>query len=437
MNKKFVIIVLMILVIFLLIGCSNVNTSTTDDEALENQKNIEGEDAKEEIDTTRTGIQEVIHNEVAIEEAVWSDDEKMVCFSRLIEENDYELYVWEVGQEKEKKLDGVLGCLYDISWSPNNKYVTVNSGTSNIHETLIILVNDMDVLVKIESYDGPIWSPDSSKMIFAITNDKKPIIDVESSGTTDLMIYDLNLMREEIIMEATGEYLYSPVSWDENGISYIKTYLDGNGTEEEYIYGKNDTGIGEYKFDNQEYSLDENKLFMDIKFPQLIESSNKEIENKVNAIISARVEEYKNMYYQDEEEKQYIYVNYEITKSEQNILSMVFNVSFSIEGVAHPTNFVYGVSIDLSKGEELKLDNILKSNIDSIGMLNALLNEKIGQLDYQLLSEYKGIEEGQGFYLTEDSLIIYYQEGIYTPHAVGPLLLTITFDEINDILVIQ
>jgi len=33
----------------------------------------------------------------------------------------------------------------------------------------------------------------------------------------------------------------------------------------------------------------------------------------------------------------------------------------------------------------------------------------------------EGIEDKQGFYLTDTSLVIYYQEYIYTPHAVGPL----------------
>lgn len=116
MNKKFVLIVLTALVIFILIGCSNVETSTTfDEEALENQEIIDAEEAKvEEIDTTKIGIQNVIDNEVAIEEAVWSNDEKMVCFSKLLGDGEYALYIWEVGNEKEKELNGVVGNLYDF-----------------------------------------------------------------------------------------------------------------------------------------------------------------------------------------------------------------------------------------------------------------------------------------------------------------------------------
>lgn len=118
----------------------------------------------------------------------------------------------------------------------------------------------MNILITLQGVDGPIWSPDSNNILYSAVNDKKPSIDLELDGTTDLVKYDLNLMREEILLEANTDFLYSPVSWDENGISYIKTYLDGNGTEEEYIYGKSDTGIGDYEIVGQAYSLDENKL---------------------------------------------------------------------------------------------------------------------------------------------------------------------------------
>lgn len=435
MNKKLVILVLTVLIIFLLIGCSDVETSNNLEVELSDNEGVtkvNGVSEENIVDTSKDGIREIVNNDNKIDEIVWSNDEEKVCFTRINESMEYELFIWKVGQAEEKQVAGIIGNLYDISWSPNNKYVTLNEGTSVLYETFIILVNDMEVLDKVVCTGGPIWSMDSNSILFAILNDKKPTVDLELDGTTDLMVYDLNLMRKEIILEASNDYMYNPVSWDEEGIKYKKEYFDGSETET-FIYGKNDLGIGQYQINTEEYNVDENQLLVEIKYPQITDSSNKEIEDKVNAIINARVEEYKNMFYQDEEQKQYIYVNYEITKKDQDVLSMIFNISFSIEGVAHPSNFIYGVTINLHNGEEIKLTDLFRSNVDSVGMLNVILNEKISNLNYQLNSEFRGIEDGQGFYLTEDSLVIYYQEGIYTPHAVGALVLKIPNTEIEDI----
>lgn len=92
------------------------------------------------------------------------------------------------------------------------------------------------------------------------------------------------------------------------------------------------------------------------------------------------------------------------------------------------------VTFDLKIGKELELKDLFKKDIHIKETLDPILKAKVDNFDFELYEEYKGIEEEQGFYLTENSLVIYYQEYVYTPHAVGPLEIEVKFDEIKEIL---
>ena len=138
--------------------------------------------------------------------------------------------------------------------------------------------------------------------------------------------------------------------------------------------------------------------------------------------------------YDDENYKETLYVDYIITKKSNEVLSMYFRHSLMMEGAAYPSTYIEGLTLNMSYAGMLELKDLFKEDADYKSDLNSILNEKVKELEFEVFEEFKGIEEEQGFYLTDSSLVIYYQEGIYTPHAIGPLFIEIPIEEIEDIL---
>lgn len=127
-------------------------------------------------------------------------------------------------------------------------------------------------------------------------------------------------------------------------------------------------------------------------------------------------------------------MTYDITKKTEEVLSLYFVISLYTEGAAHPNNLIDGVTIDLKTGRELQLKDLFKEGVECKQILNQILNRKISDLEYELFEEFKGVEDEQGFYMTDSGLVIYYQEYVYTPHAIGPLEIEVPCDEIVSVL---
>ncbi|MFA6807987.1 MAG: hypothetical protein WCR27_03230 [Eubacteriales bacterium] len=183
-------------------------------------------------ENTRTDIQKTLEENENIAEVTWSEDKTCVFFTKDIGNYVRQLYQWKAGETNENQVKGVSGNLYDITQSDDGKYITVNEGTGTIYTTIIISVEDLLLVEEIVNVGGPVWSPDSDKLAFAVLNDKKPSIDMEWDGTSDLLIYNIKSKGKEIVLVADNDFNYNPISWDENGLKYEKNYLDGRKSEE-------------------------------------------------------------------------------------------------------------------------------------------------------------------------------------------------------------
>lgn len=215
------------------------------------------------------------------------------------------------------------------------------------------------------------------------------------------------------------------VGWDQNSQSVL-VGPPGNLPKSKFFVSE-----GKYTISSESYTEDNEKVGTDIKYPVFTNMDDKGIENNVNDIIRERVDSYKTLYHQDDETyKENISVTYEITKKAEDVLSLYFFISLYTEGAAHPNNLMDGVTVDLKTGKKLELKDLFSKDIDYKQILNQILHQKIEELDYELFEEFKGIEEEQGFYMTDSGLVIYYQEYVYTPHVVGPLRLEISYDKI-------
>jgi hypothetical protein len=192
-----------------------------------------------------------------------------------------------------------------------------------------------------------------------------------------------------------------------------------------------------YEIVTETYTEKTQTLEINIKYPVIKNMQDENVQDKMNGNIQERIEEYKKMYFEEEEGYEYLQTidaDFEIRVKSGKMLSITFFISMYAEGAAHPNNIIDAVTFDPETGSELELKDLFKPGADYRNVLNPILGEKVKNLEFELFDEYKGIEEGQQFYLTDSSLVIFYQTYVYTPHVVGPLYLEVPFNEIKDIL---
>jgi len=380
---------------------------------------------------SREHIQESLKSDKNAADISWSKDKSRVAFLKNTEDYEAQMYLWNVGEARENKVAGASGNLYDLKWSPDSRFVTVNEGTSTVYETLIIDPDNLAIADRIVNAGGPVWSPDSARLAFAVLNNKKPVVAVEWDGTCDLMIYDLKTKKSEVVLAAENDFYYSPKSWGKDGLRYEKCYFDDRKTEvliyQEGSQGKTDSNSSTpsedaYNISSKTYADQQVNIQVEINYPVITKMQNKDIENRINSIIENKFGLHDEPAETgDETFKETLNVNYEVKRRTENTLSLRIFFSSYMEGAAHPSNFIEGLTISLRTGKELQLQDLFAQGVDYKSILDPILKDKVNKLDYELFEEFKGIEDKQGFYLTDTALVIYYQEYVYTPHAVGPL----------------
>lgn len=248
------------------------------------------------------------------------------------------------------------------------------------------------------------WSPAEQKVVLT-KGDKVIGLTIGSPFLND----SDNISGMDVAPIIRNEYTYLParyvaeafgyqVGWDQNSRSVL-VGPPGNlpkNPEEDTRNGQKYEG--KYTISTGNYTEDNEKVGIDIKYPVFTNMDDKGIENNVNDIIRERIDSYKTLYHQDEETyKETIFVTYETTRKAEGVLSLYFAISLYTEGAAHPNNLMDGVTVDLKTGKELELRDLFKEDIDYKQILNQILHQKIEELDYKLFEEFKGIEEEQGF----------------------------------------
>ncbi|MDQ2086065.1 DUF3298 domain-containing protein [Herbivorax sp. ANBcel31] len=162
----------------------------------------------------------------------------------------------------------------------------------------------------------------------------------------------------------------------------------------------------------------------------------KDVENKVNDRIIDRMGRFKesieNMEEISGEADDYLVVTYDAKHKSKEMLSIRFGVNAYMAAFGEEDSTIISKTFDLRTGNVLGIEDILEGNFES--ELNSILSQKFSELDVELINEFKGIEEGQEFYLKDDNLVIYYNTLEYTTQEDGSLEFEIPFSEIDGIL---
>jgi len=166
---------------------------------------------------------------------------------------------------------------------------------------------------------------------------------------------------------------------------------------------------------------------MMIAYPH-IELMDKNIEKNVNEIMKKHF----NVDYKGQQDETFD-GDYLIKLNKNGVLSILEQV-YTYTGGAHGMVSWRGISFDLNKGKAYKLEELFKKDSGYEKKLNELIKKDINTKEIELLRPFEGIYDEQEYYLTDKSIVIYYQLYDYTPYAYGFLHFEIPYEDIKGMI---
>lgn len=118
----------------------------------------------------------------------------------------------------------------------------------------------------------------------------------------------------------------------------------------------------------------------------------------------------------------------------KGILSLRFQDYYYPEQAAHGVTGVSTVTLNLQNGYVYHFYQLFRSGSDYQAEINRLIEEQITARQIPMLKPFEGVGPNQEYYLTSDSLVIYYQPYVYTPGYVGVPEFRIPFQQILNII---
>ncbi|NLM10950.1 MAG: DUF3298 and DUF4163 domain-containing protein [Clostridiaceae bacterium] len=108
--------------------------------------------------------------------------------------------------------------------------------------------------------------------------------------------------------------------------------------------------------------------------------------------------------------------SFEIKNNQRGILSILL-VGLADFGGAHPMTVTKSLTMDTGTGESFSLHQLFKPGYMEI--INAEISRQIRERDIPVLDSFKGISPDQDYYVSDHTLVIYYQLYELSPYAAG------------------
>lgn len=193
------------------------------------------------------------------------------------------------------------------------------------------------------------------------------------------------------------------------------------------------------------------KIKMTIQYPQIDGLKDKTVQENINSTFKKYAKDAENEGLQNADElakynaeytgspnKCETYFDYVIKYNQNELLSVVF-LNYQYTGGAHGITVLSSLNINLETGEDYRLKDLFKSG-DYIPFLNSTIRDEIdkrveaGRLSEFTDSPFKTIKEVSDFYLSDSSVVIYFQQYEYFPYAAGIQEFPINFVQLKTML---
>ncbi len=169
-------------------------------------------------------------------------------------------------------------------------------------------------------------------------------------------------------------------------------------------------------------------------YPAITQSTSPILENRINRLIREEAlsmlptERYRGLNIISTASK------YDITVNKNEILSILLENYYYPENMANGITIVKGITLNLITGRSYRLKDLFRQNTNFKEYIDRILIRQIEENEIPLIDEYPGISGRVEFYLSEDSLVIIYQEYQLTPGYYGPLEFKIPYFKLTPVI---
>ena len=170
----------------------------------------------------------------------------------------------------------------------------------------------------------------------------------------------------------------------------------------------------------------------DVSYPHISGIKNKPVEDQINEqirnlVFSLLPDEGCDVY-------QTIKGIYKVGVNKHGVLSIRLEVyTFRIHA-ANGSTVVKSLTTDLATGKTYQLHDLFKLDSDYRIVISNMIQQQIEERELPLIKEFNGITDYENYYLTENNLVIYFQETEYTPHYVGIPEFPIPYSQIRNLI---
>ncbi|MCM3270947.1 TolB family protein [Paenibacillus elgii] len=154
-----------------------------------------------------------------------SPDRQFVFFTKEKNETNF---IWNIDEAQPKEIREIASRVGYAIWSPNSKWLMVDSGTSPIRTGQLVDPASGQIILEV-SYLGAgkiSFSPDNSRLLYARGSEDLPSIKDRhvDGGRISIIVLDLGTGKEKIVKQGTETVDYVFPEWrDDHQISYTKT----------------------------------------------------------------------------------------------------------------------------------------------------------------------------------------------------------------------
>ncbi|HAU32177.1 MAG: hypothetical protein XD78_2084 [Desulfotomaculum sp. 46_296] len=169
-----------------------------------------------------------------------------------------------------------------------------------------------------------------------------------------------------------------------------------------------------------------------VGYPRVQGLKNAVVQEKINELIKQQV--YSMIPQEGCEEYQVIAGSSEIKVNEKGILSLTTTVYTYRKHAANGLDVQKSLTVNLATGQVYQLADLFKSESNYRAVLTKIIKDQIRERNIPIITDFNGITGQEDFYLTDDSLVIYFQEIEYTPHYVGIPEFIIPFTQLKGLI---
>jgi len=131
-------------------------------------------------------------------------------------------------------------------------------------------------------------------------------------------------------------------------------------------------------------------------------------------------------------------LKYDVIGQRGDIWSIKFDISYYADGAAHPGHYSTTLNYDLSNGREITLDELFLSNSNYLQVISDTCKAELSTRDIGFDMFASGAdplaENYQRWNISNDGLVITFDEYQVAPYAAGPQIVTIPFSALQSII---